>query len=34
VRAGMDKAALREALGLRPEQHLILAQTIGRPAPL
>ncbi len=34
VRAAMDKDALGEALGLRPEQHVILAQTVGRPAPI
>lgn len=33
VRAGMDRVGLAKALGLRPEQRLILAQTVGYPPP-
>jgi nitroreductase len=32
VRAAIDKPALEAAMGLRPEQHVILAQTVGYPA--
>ncbi len=31
VRASVDKPALSKALGLRPEQKIILAQTVGYP---
>lgn len=31
VRAALDKPALEQAMGLRPEQHVILAQTVGYP---
>jgi SagB-type dehydrogenase family enzyme len=31
VRAMIDKPALAEAMKLRPEQHVILAQTVGHP---
>ena len=31
VRAGMDRPALAKALKLRPDQKIILAQTIGLP---
>lgn len=32
VRAWIDRPALAEAMKLRPEQHIILAQTVGYPA--
>ena len=31
VRASVDRPALSKALGLRPEQKIILAQTVGHP---
>jgi SagB-type dehydrogenase family enzyme len=31
VRASVDRAPLAEAMGLRPEQRIILAQTVGYP---
>jgi SagB-type dehydrogenase family enzyme len=31
VRAMIDRNALGQALGLRPEQHIVLAQTVGYP---
>jgi SagB-type dehydrogenase family enzyme len=31
VRGSVDKAALGTAMGLRPEQHVTLAQTVGYP---
>jgi SagB-type dehydrogenase family enzyme len=31
VRASIDKAALGKAMRLRPEQHIVLAQTVGYP---
>jgi SagB-type dehydrogenase family enzyme len=31
VRAAIDKPALEQAMGLGPEQHVILAQTVGFP---
>jgi SagB-type dehydrogenase family enzyme len=31
VRASVDKPALAKALNLRPEQHIVLAQTVGYP---
>jgi SagB-type dehydrogenase family enzyme len=31
VRASIDRDALAEAMGLRPEQHVVLAQTVGYP---
>ncbi len=31
VRASIDREVLRKKLGLRPEQHIILAQTVGVP---
>ncbi|HUT23668.1 MAG TPA: SagB/ThcOx family dehydrogenase [Sumerlaeia bacterium] len=31
VRGGIDRDALREAMKLRPEQKITLAQTVGRP---
>jgi hypothetical protein len=32
VRASIDRDVLRKELGLRPDQHIILAQTVGYPA--
>lgn len=32
VRGAIDRPALAEAMGLRPEQHIVLAQTVGYPA--
>jgi len=31
VRGAIDRPALAEAMGLRPEQHIVLAQTVGYP---
>lgn len=31
IRASIDKAPLAQALKLRPEQHIVLAQTVGYP---
>jgi SagB-type dehydrogenase family enzyme len=31
VRAGIDRVALGKAIGLRPEQHIILEQPVGYP---
>jgi nitroreductase len=31
IRASIDKSALARALKLRPEQHIVLAQTVGYP---
>jgi SagB-type dehydrogenase family enzyme len=31
IRASIDKAPLAKALKLRPEQHIVLAQTVGHP---
>jgi hypothetical protein len=31
VRASIDGPGLAEAMGLAPEQHIILAQTVGYP---
>jgi nitroreductase len=31
IRASIDKAPLAKALKLRPEQHIVLAQTVGYP---
>jgi len=31
VRASVDRAALAKAMHLRPEQHIVLAQTVGLP---
>jgi SagB-type dehydrogenase family enzyme len=33
VRALIDRAALAKAIGLQRHQHIILAQSVGRPAP-
>ena len=33
VRGAINKAALAKTLGLRPEQRIILAQSVGYPAP-
>lgn len=32
IRAWLDRAALAQAMGLHPDQQVLLAQTIGRPA--
>jgi SagB-type dehydrogenase family enzyme len=34
VRAWLDRKALGEALGLTPDEHIIVAQTLGYPAAL
>jgi nitroreductase len=31
VRAAIDKPALAKAMGLRPDQRIILAQSVGYP---
>ncbi|MDE3166878.1 MAG: SagB/ThcOx family dehydrogenase [Acidobacteriota bacterium] len=31
VRASVDRAALAKVMGLRPEQHIVLAQSVGYP---
>jgi nitroreductase len=31
VRAGIDRPALAKAMGLRPDQKIILAQSVGYP---
>jgi SagB-type dehydrogenase family enzyme len=31
VRGGVDRTAMEKALGLRPDQHVVLAQTVGYP---
>jgi nitroreductase len=33
VRANIDEESLHAAMKLRPEQHIVLAQTVGYPAP-
>jgi nitroreductase len=32
IRASIDHAALAKALKLRPNQHIVLSQTVGYPA--
>ena len=32
VRGGLDRPAMEKALKLRPDQHVVLAQTVGHPA--
>ena len=31
VRGGVDRPVMEKALGLRPDQHVVLAQTVGYP---
>jgi hypothetical protein len=31
VRGGVDRPAMEKALKLRPDQHVVLAQTVGYP---